>query len=88
MVGADWYCERFLRLRRRRNASEIRAMRATPPATPPPISAPRCLDDDGVEVAVGGTVVIIMFVVVMRPPLAADVTMVTMEMTLVTLDGD
>ena len=45
----------------------MRAMRATPPATPPPIAALLLwLDnaDDELEPAVGGTVDIIMFVVV------------------------
>lgn len=56
-------------------------MRATPPPTPPPISAPRWLDDDG-GVEVGKTVWMITFVVVMRPPLAADVTTDTTELVL------
>ena len=56
-------------------------MRATPPPTPPPISAPRWLDDDGVAGA-GKTVWMITFVVVMRPPLAADVTTDTTELVL------
>lgn len=56
-------------------------MRATPPPTPPPISAPRWLDDDG-GVGSGKTVWMITFVVVMRPPLAADVTTDTTELVL------
>lgn len=85
-VGADRYCCLFLRLRRKRKASEIRAMRATtPPATPPPIAAPWWLDEDAGTV-VGEAVCIIMFVVVRRPPLAADVT--TMEVTVTRLAED
>ena len=45
----------------------MRAMRATPPATPPPIAAPLLWLDDGdaeLDSAVGGIVDIIMFVVV------------------------
>ena len=63
------------------------AMRATPPATPPPISAPRWLDDEG-GVAVGEAVCIITIVVVMRPPLAADVTTETTELMVVWLVED
>lgn len=65
-------------------------MRARAPATAPPISAPRWGDEeeDGEGVGVGGTVCMIMFVVVMRSPLAAEVTMETTEMTLTRLVGD
>lgn len=64
-------------------------MRATPPATPPPTSAPRWLDDGaGAGVGVGEAVCIIMLVVVRRPSLPADVTTETMEMTLTRLVGD
>ena len=88
-VGADWYCcRRFLRLRRRKKAKKMRAMRATPPATAPPISAPRWLgDDDEGRGEAGETVWIIIFVVVMRPPLAADVTTDTTELVLMRLVG-
>lgn len=62
---------------------------ARAPATAPPISAPRWCDDGGVEGrGVGGTVCMIMFVVVMRSPLAADVTTETMETMLTRLVGD
>ena len=67
-------------------------MRATAPATAPPISAPRWLDDDdddgedGLEA--GTTVWMIIFVVVMRPPLAPDVTTETKELVLTRLVED
>ena len=65
----------------------IKAMRATPP-TAPPISAPRWLDDDEGGEEAGKTVCIITFVVVMRPPLAADVTTDTTELVLTRLVGN
>ena len=64
-------------------------MRTTAPATAPPISAPRWLDDDdeaGLES--GETVWIMMLVVVMRPPLAAVVMTDTTELVLMRLVGD
>ena len=66
-------------------------IRATAPATAPPISAPRWLDDDddgedGLEA--GTTVWMIIFVVVMRPPLAPDVTTETKELVLTRLVED
>ena len=67
----------------------MRKMRTTAPATAPPISAPRWLDDDdegGLDS--GETVWIIMFVVVMRPPLAADVMTDTTELVLMRLVGE
>ena len=92
-IGAEWYCCCFLfrRLLRRKKASEIRAMRMTAPATAPPISAPRCFDDDDDEDAGGGeevgeAVCMIMFVVVIRLPLA-EVTTETMEITLTRFVG-
>lgn len=68
----------------------MRAIRATPPATAPPISAPRWLDDDDDEGRgeAGETVCIIILVVVMRPPLAADVTTDTTELVLMRFVGD
>ena len=64
-------------------------MRATPPATPPPISAPRWLDDEDDDVGAGAVIVwMITFVVVMRTPLAADVTTETKELVLMRLVGD
>ena len=87
IVGADRYCCLFLRLLRRKNASEIKAIRATAPATAPPISAPRWFDDDEAGAAVGEAVCTIMFVVVMRPP-SAEVTTETMETILTSLVGD
>lgn len=66
----------------------MRAMRATAPATAPPISAPRWLDDDDEgRGEAGETVCIIMLVVVMRPPLAADVMTDTTELVLRRLVG-
>ena len=91
-VGAEWYCCcLFLRRLRRKKAREMRAMRQTAPATAPPISAPRCFDDDDDDAGaeVGEDVCLTMFVVVMRPPLA-EVTTETMEMMLTRFvaDGD
>ena len=65
-------------------------MRTTAPATAPPISAPRWLDDDDDEAGLesGETVWIMMLVVVMRPPLAADVMTDTTELVLMRLVGD
>ena len=64
-------------------------MRTTAPATAPPISAPRWLDDDDEgELESGETVWIMMLVVVMRPPLAADVMTDTTELVLMRLVGD
>ena len=64
-------------------------MRTTAPAMAPPISAPRWLDDDdGVELESGETVWIMMLVVVMRPPLAADVMTDTTELVLMRLVED
>ena len=64
-------------------------MRTTAPATAPPISAPRWLDDDDEgELESGETVWIIMLVVVMRPPLAADVMTDTTALVLMRLVGD
>ena len=87
VVGADWYCCLFLRLRRRKKASAIRAIRATPPATPPPTSAPRWLDEDAGR-AVGEVVCSIALVAVLRPPPAAEVITETMEMMLTRFVGD
>ena len=60
-------------------------------ATPPPISGPRWFgdddDDEGAGEGVGEAVCMIMFVVVMRPPFAAEVTVMT-ETTLTRLVGD
>lgn len=88
-VGAEWYCCFFLRRLRRKNASEMRAIRRTAPAMAPPISAPRWFfdDDDAGAEEVGEVVCMIMFVVVMRPPLA-EVTMETMETMLTRFVGD
>lgn len=81
VVGADWYrCRVCLRRLRRKKAREMRAIRKTAPAMAPPISAPRWFfdDDDGgddeAEAGVGEAVCMIMFVVVMRPPLAEVTT--------------
>ncbi len=60
----------------------MRAMRATPPATAPPTSAPRWLDDEGGGGAAAATVWIITFVVVMRLPLDAEVMTETRELVL------
>ena len=67
----------------------IRAMRTTAPATAPPISAPRWFDDDDEEgLESGETVWIITLVVVMRPPLEADVMTDTTALVLMRLVGD
>ena len=67
----------------------IRAMRTTAPAMAPPISAPRWLDDeDEAWLESGDTVWIIMLVVVMMPPLAADVMTDTTELVLMRLVED
>ncbi len=57
-------------------------MRATPPATAPPTSAPRWLEDEGEGGAAAATVWIITFVVVMRLPLDAEVMTETRELVL------
>lgn len=62
-------------------------MRATPPATPPPISAPRWLDDDAGR-AVGEVVCSTALVAVLRPPPGTEVNTETMEMMLTRFVGD
>ena len=57
-------------------------MRATPPATAPPTSAPKWLEDEGGGGAAAATVWIITFVVVMRLPLDAEVMTETRELVL------
>ena len=64
-------------------------MRTTAPATAPPISAPRWFDDDDEEgLESGETVWIMTLVVVMRPPLDADVKTDTTALVLMRLVGD
>ena len=65
----------------------MRAMRTMAPATAPPISGPRWLEDeDGGGLDAGTIVWMITFVVVMTPPLAADVMTEITELRLV-VDG-